>query len=145
MYRHILIPTDGSALSEMAIRQGIAFARSLSARVTAMTVSLPFHAFAVDPVMLSDTPEQYERDSEARAEKCLGVARAEAAVARISCETVHVWAAHPYEGIIDTARKTGSDLIFMASHGRKGMSALVLGSETVKVLTHSKIPVLVCR
>jgi nucleotide-binding universal stress UspA family protein len=145
MYRHILIPTDGSALSEMAIRQGIAFARSLSARVTAMTVSLPFHAFAVDPVMLTDTPAQYERDCEARAEKYLGVARAEAAVAGVPCETTHVWAAHPYEAIIDTARKAGCDLIFMASHGRKGVSALVLGSETVKVLTHSKIPVLVCR
>jgi nucleotide-binding universal stress UspA family protein len=145
MYRHVLIPTDGSALSEMAIRQGIAFAKSLPARVTAMTVSLPFHAFAVDPVMLTDTPEQYERDCKARAEKYLGVATAEAAVARIPCETVHVWAAHPYEAIIDTARKAGCDLIFMASHGRKGVSALVLGSETVKVLTHSKIPVLVCR
>ena len=145
MYKHVLIPTDGSALSEMAIRQGIALAKSLPARVTAMTVSLPFHAFAVDPVMLSDTPAQYERDCEALAEKYLEVAKTEAAVAGISCETVHVWAAHPYEAIIDTARKAGCDLIFMASHGRKGVSALVLGSETVKVLTHSKIPVLVCR
>jgi nucleotide-binding universal stress UspA family protein len=108
MYKHILIPTDGSPLSEMAIRQGILFAKSMQARVTAMTVSIPFHAFALDPVMVSDTPGQYE-------------------------------------AIIDAARKGGCDLIFMASHGRKGMSALVLGSETVKVLTHSKIPVLVCR
>ena len=141
MYKHILIPTDGSALSEMAIQQGIALAKTLPARVTAMTVSLPFRAYAVDPVMLTDTPAQYEQDCEALAEKYLGVAKAAAVVAGISCETVHVWAAHPYEAIIDTARKAGSDLIFMASHGRKGVSTLVLGSETGKVLTHSKIPV----
>jgi len=145
MYKHILIPTDGSALSEMAIRQGILFAKSMQARVTAMTVSIPFHAFALDPVMLSDTPGQYERDCEELAEKCLGVAKAEASVAGVSCETLHVQAPHPYEAIIDAARKGGCDLIFMASHGRKGVSALVLGSETTKVLTHSKIPVLVCR
>ncbi len=141
MYKHILIPTDGSALSEMAIQQGIALAKTLPARVTAMTVSLPFRAFAVDPVMLTDTPAQYEQDCEALAEKYLGVAKVAAAVAGISCETVHVRAAHPYEAIIDTARKVGSDLIFMASHGRKGVSTRVLGSETVNVLNHSKIPV----
>jgi nucleotide-binding universal stress UspA family protein len=145
MYKHILIPTDGSPLSEMAIRQGILFAKSMQARVTAMTVSIPFHAFSLDPVMVSDTPGQYEKDCEELAEKCLGVAKAEAGVAGVSCETLHVRAPHPYEAIIDAARKGGCDLIFMASHGRKGMSALVLGSETVKVLTHSKIPVLVCR
>lgn len=145
MYKHILIPTDGSALSEMAIRQGIAFAKSMQARVTAMTVSIPFHAFSLDPVMVSDTPKQYEKDCEALAEKCLGLAKTEAGLAGVPCETLHVRAPHPYEAIIDAARKGGCDLIFMASHGRKGMSALVLGSETVKVLTHSKIPVLVCR
>jgi nucleotide-binding universal stress UspA family protein len=145
MYQHILIPTDGSPLSEMAIRQGIAFARSVKARVTALTVSIPFHAFALDPVMVSDTPGQYERECEALAEKALGVAKTEAGVASVPCETLHVQAAHPYEAIIDAARKGGCDLIFMASHGRKGVSALVLGSETMKVLTHSKIPVLVCR
>ena len=145
MYKHILIPTDGSPLSEMAIRQGITFAKSMQARVTAMTVSIPFHAFALDPVMVSDTPGQYEQDCEALAEKALGVAKAEASVAGVPCETLHVRAPHPYEAIIDAARKGGCDLVFMASHGRKGVSALVLGSETMKVLTHSKIPVLVCR
>ena len=145
MYKHILIPTDGSPLSETAIRQGIAFAKSMQARVTAMIVSIPFHAFALDPVMVSDTPGQYEKDCEALAEKALGVAKAEASVAGVPCETLHVQAPHPYEAIIDAARKGGCDLVFMASHGRRGVSALVLGSETMKVLTHSKIPVLVCR
>ena len=145
MYKHILIPTDGSALSEMAIRQGIAFAKAIQAEVTALTVTPPFHVFDVDPVMVSSTPAQYAMESQARAEKYLAVARVEAGIAGVPCETLHVTRDHVYESIIDTASKRGCDLIFMASHGRKGMSALVLGSETYKVLTHGKIPVLVCR
>ena len=145
MYKHILIPTDGSALSEMAIRQGIAFAKAIQAEVTALTVTPPFHVFDVDPVMVSSTPAQYAMESQARAEKYLAVARVEAGIAGVPCETLHVTQDHVYESIIDTASKRGCDLIFMASHGRKGMSALVLGSETYKVLTHGKIPVLVCR
>ena len=147
MYEHILIPTDGSALSEMAIRQGIAFARAIRAKVTALAVSPPFHLFEVDPIMVGYTPspEQYARDSEARAEKYLAVARVEAGIAGVPCETVHATQDHVYEAIIDTASKKSCDLIFMASHGRKGISAFVLGSETYKVLSHSKIPVLVCR
>jgi nucleotide-binding universal stress UspA family protein len=147
MYKHILIPTDGSALSEMAIRQGIAFARAIRAKVTALAVSPSFHLFEVDPIMVGYTPspDQYARDSEARAEKYLAVARVEAGIAGVPCETVHATQDHVYEAIIDTASKKGCDLIFMASHGRKGISAFVLGSETYKVLSHSKIPVLVCR
>ena len=147
MYEHILIPTDGSALSEMAIRQGIAFARAIRAKVTALAVSPSFHLFEVDPIMVGYTPspDQYARDSEARAEKYLAVARVEAGIAGVPCETVHATQDHVYEAIIDTASKKGCDLIFMASHGRKGISAFVLGSETYKVLSHSKIPVLVCR
>jgi len=147
MYEHILIPTDGSALSEMAIRQGIAFARAIRAKVTALAVSPSFHLFEVDPIMVGYTPspEQYARDSEARAEKYLAVARVEAGIAGVPCETVHATQDHVYEAIIDTASKKSCDLIFMASHGRKGISAFVLGSETYKVLSHSRIPVLVCR
>ena len=147
MYRHILIPTDGTGLSEMAIRQGVAFAKAIRAKVTTLTVSPSFYAFEVDPVMVSYTsaPAQYAMDSEARAEKYLAVARVEAGIAGVPCETLHVTRDHVYEAIIDTANKKGCDLIFMASHGRKGMSAFVLGSETYKVLTHCKIPVLVCR
>jgi len=131
----------------MAIRQGIAFARAIRAKVTALAVSPSFHLFEVDPIMVGYTalPEQYARDSEARAEKYLAVARVEAGIAGVPCETVHATQDHVYKAIIDTAGKKGCDLIFMASHGRKGISALVLGSETYKVLSHSKIPVLVCR
>ncbi len=145
MYKHVLIPTDGSALSEMAIRQGVAFAKAIRAQVTALTVSPSFHVFDLDPVMVTYTPAQYAMESEARSEKNLAVARVEAGLAGVPCETLHVTQDHVYQAIIATADKKGCDLIFMASHGRKGMSALVLGSETYKVLTHSKIPVLVCR
>jgi nucleotide-binding universal stress UspA family protein len=141
MYKHILIPTDGSPLSANAIEQGIGLAKVLGAKVTGITVSIPFDTSALDPLMVRDTAEQYKKDCEDRAEKFLGTIRLAAEAAGVECEVVHV-TANPHEGIIDTALSRGCDLIFMASRGHKGVSALVLGSET---LTHSKIPVLVCR
>jgi nucleotide-binding universal stress UspA family protein len=145
MYRHILIPTDGSPLSEQAIRQGVALARTLGAAVTALTVSPTFHSLALDPVQVTATPKQYEEDCRVRADKYLAMATIEAGIAGVPCETVHEMNDHPYQVIIDTAKARHCDLIVMASHGRRGMSALLVGSETTKVLTHSQIPVLVCR
>ena len=145
MYKHILIPTDGSELSDKAVKQGLALAKSVGAKVTAITVSETFHTFAIDPEMLTDTEEQYKIDCEARAEKYLSIAKNAATAAGVPYEGMHVMHDHPYEAIINAAKDKGCDLIFMASHGRRGMSAIVLGSETVKVLTHSKIPTLVCR
>jgi nucleotide-binding universal stress UspA family protein len=145
MYRKILLPTDGSALSTAAIAQCVALAKSLGAKVVGMTVSAPFHTYALEPMMVGDTTETYKKECEELAAKYLGAITSAAGAAGVPCEITHVNADHPYEGIIDTAKTAGCDLIFMASHGRKGVSALVLGSETVKVLTHSKIPVLVCR
>jgi len=145
VYQHILIPTDGSPLSEMAIQQGVALAKSLHARVTALTVSLPFHAIAIEPGVVFAMPDQYPKDCEAAAARALGVATEAAQLAGVPCNTLHVWDEFPHRAIIEAASKSGCDLIFMASHGRRGFSALLLGSETTKVLTHSKIPVLVCR
>jgi nucleotide-binding universal stress UspA family protein len=145
MYTHIMIPTDGSDLSRMAIRQGVAFAKSIGARVTGITVSPPFHTFAFEPIMVTETPEQYEKGCATRAGSYLATVRDVAAAAGVPCDVIHVIHEHPYKAIISTANELGCDLIFMASHGRKGMSALVLGSETTKVLTHTKIPTLVCR
>ena len=145
MYEKILIPTDGSALSAKAIAQGVGLARATGAKVMGIVVSVPFHTFALDPMMVSDTSETYKVDCEARAERLLGFVKSAAEAVGVPCAVEHVIAEHPYETIIDTANHKGCDLIFMASHGRKGMSAVLLGSETVKVLTHSKIPVLVCR
>lgn len=145
MYKHILIPTDGSPLSEMAAKHGVAFAKSINAKVTAMTVSPTFRTFAVDPLIVTDTPEQYQKRCDARAGQCLGLIEATAKSAGVRYSSLHVTDDHPYSAIINAANGEGCDLIFMASHGRRGMSALVLGSETTKVLTHSKIPVLVYR
>src|SRR5262249_21406008 len=145
VYKHILIPTDGSELSETAIERGVALARSVGARVTALTVSAPFHVLSLDPLAVTDTPEEYTVDCGRRAERYLRVARDAAEIAGVAFEGLHIVADHPYHAIIETARSRDCDLICMASHGRKGLSALVLGSETTKVLTHSQIAVLVCR
>jgi nucleotide-binding universal stress UspA family protein len=145
MYKRVLIPTDGSDLSRKAIEQGVALAKSIGASVVGITVSPTFHTFAVDPVLVTDSPEQYRQNWEALAERILAVLRDTAKVAGVPYDGVHAINDHPYEAIISTARDKQCDLIVMASHGRKGVSALLLGSETTKVLTHSRIPVLVCR
>ena len=145
MYKRVLTATDGSDLSRKAIEQGVALAKSIGASVVGITVSPTFHTFAVDPVIVTETPEQYRRECAAWAERVLAVLRDTAGVAGLPYDGVHVINDHPHEAIISTARDKQCDLIVMASHGRKGVSALLLGSETTKVLTHSKIPVLVCR
>lgn len=145
MHRHILIPTDGSELSLNAIDYGMALAKSVNAKVTVVTVSTPFHTFAVEPAMITDTPEHYAQRMAAIADKYLKVAKEAAATAGVSCETVHIEHDQPYLAIIETAARQSCDLVVMASHGRRGVSAIVLGSETVKVLTHSTVPVLVVR
>jgi nucleotide-binding universal stress UspA family protein len=145
MYTHILIPTDGSDLSNKAIQHGINVAKAGNVKVTAITVSTPFHVLAAEPAMVTDTPESYTKRMAETAAKYLGVVKDAAAASGVACDLVHVEHEHPYQAIIDTAKKKGCDLIVMASHGRRGISAIVLGSETVKVLTHSTIPVLVYR
>ena len=145
MYANVLIPTDGSQLSGKAVEHGIALAKRIGAKITVLTVSTPFHTFTTDTQMIEDTPAQYKARMQDRTEKILGAAGRAAQAAGVPCETVHVEHEHPYQAIIDTAGAKGCDLIVMASHGRRGLSAIVLGSETVKVLTHSKIPVLVHR
>jgi len=145
MYKHILIPTDGSALSNKAIQQGIALAKAVSAKITGITVTIPFHVFALDPETIEDTADSYKKRTTAQAAKYLKQVNDAAAAAGVSCAVIHVEHEHPYRAIIDAANKNGCDLIAMASHGRHGISAVVLGSETTKVLTHSNIPVLVYR
>ena len=144
MYTNILIATDGSELAGNAVQHGIALAMRIVAKVMVLTVSAPFHVFTTDlEMVLEDTAAQYQAGMQQRAEKILGAVAHLAQAAGIACETVHVEHEHPYQAIIDTAGSRDCDLIVMASHGRRGISAIVLGSETVKVLTHSKIPVLV--
>jgi nucleotide-binding universal stress UspA family protein len=145
LYTNILIPTDGSDLAAKAVEQGVLFAKEIGAKITAMTVTEPFRLLSVAPSQLEYTPIEYKKHAEAHAEKVLGIVSAAAKSAGVGCETVHVEHEHVYQAIIDAAASRRCDLILMASHGRRGVSAVVLGSETVKVLTHSKIPVLVYR
>jgi nucleotide-binding universal stress UspA family protein len=145
MYKNILIATDGSELSGKAVQHGIALAKQLGAKITVLTVTLPFHIFTLDPQVVEDIEAQFKKRVQEDAAKTLTAVASTAKSVGVACETVSVEHEHPYQAIIDTATSRGCDLITMASHGRRGVSAIVLGSETVKVLTHSKIPVLVQR
>lgn len=145
MFKHILLPTDGSALSETAIREGVRLAKDANARITGLSVSPPFHVLAMDTEMIEDTEDQYLAASQARSRTHLAQLEREAAESGVPCRTVVDTSDHPYESIIRTAEADGCDLILMASHGRRGVKALLLGSETHKVLVHSRIPVLVYR
>jgi nucleotide-binding universal stress UspA family protein len=145
MYKNILIPTDGSELAGKAVQHGITLANEIGAKITVLTVTAPFHVFALDPQVVEDTSDQYKKHTQEHAAKMLGAVANAAKAAGVTCGTVQVEHEHPYQAIIDTARSKGCDLIVMASHGRRCISAIVVGSETVKVLTHSKIPVLVHR
>jgi nucleotide-binding universal stress UspA family protein len=145
MFKHVLFPTDGSPLSERAARSTVQLAKSTSARLTAITVSTPFHVISVDPVILTDTEEIYRANCEKRAAEYLAVVRKAAEAAGVPFEGMHVFHEHPYIAIIDAASAKACDAISMASHGRKGVVALVLGSETLKVLTHTQLPVVVWR
>jgi nucleotide-binding universal stress UspA family protein len=145
MFKHILLPTDGSKLSEVTIQKAIDFAKSVGAKVTGFHVIPQFHVFTYRTEMLEDTREEFASDSRAHAAKYLAVIQEAAKDAGIRCETASATSDQPYEAIIQAAEKRGCDLIMMASHGRKGVQGMLLGSETHKVLTHSRIPVLVYR
>jgi nucleotide-binding universal stress UspA family protein len=145
MYKHILIPTDGSELAGKAIKQGADLAKCLGAKVTILTVTSPFHIFSGEAMMVEYTLAEYTKESQAAAAKLLAAAADKAKAGGVACETVQLEYEHVYQAIIDTAKSRGCDLIVIASHGRRGISAIVLGSVTVKVLTHSRIPVLVHR
>ena len=145
MFKHILLPTDGSELSEAAIRSGIQFAKSVNAKVLGLHVITPYSTLTVGPQMLTDNDELYAKNSRRYAEQYLSFLDETAKEAGVTCETVYVFANHVYEAIIRTAEEKGCDLILMASHGRKGVQGLLIGSETAKVLTHTKLPVLVFR
>ena len=145
MFKNILVATDGSDLAAKAVEQGALFAKEIGAKITAVTVTEPFHAVSVKPNQLEYTPIEYKKHAEAHAAKVLGSVSDAAKAAGVACDILHVEHEWVYQAIIDAATARRCDLIVMASHGRRGVSAVVLGSETVKVLTHSKIPVLVYR
>lgn len=145
MYRNILIATDGSSLAGRAVDQGVKLAQTLEAKVTVLTVSETFHVFSLDAEQLEETSASYKGHMKKEAERILGEAAEVARAAGVPVTTLNLEDDSPYQAIIRTAENQGCDLIVMASHGRGGVSALLLGSETMKVLSHSKIPVLVVR
>ena len=147
MYKHILIPTDGSELSLKAVEHGIALAKTTGAKVTSITVVSPVLLFSLDPEQFKEPSEEwgYKPQLERFANKCLDQVKSVALEKGVTCNVMYVEHDQPYEAIIEAAANEHCDLIVMSSHGRGGLAAVVLGSQTVKVLTHSKIPVLVCR
>jgi nucleotide-binding universal stress UspA family protein len=147
MYQHILIPTDGSELAGRAVRHGLSLAKSVGAKVTALTVEGSFDVYTVPASKVYEMSGAFAEHAErakAHAEKILNGVAEEARLAGVTCETLRLEEDHPYEAIIEAAKQRGCDLIVMASHGRSGIAAVVLGSVTTKVLTHTEIPVLVC-
>lgn len=145
MYKHLLLPTDGTPLSQDTVRRCMRFARESGAKVTGFYAMPEFQVLTYHPEMLEGTRELYEKQARIEAEKLLSFVKEAAEQEGVPCDTVMTTSNSPYEAIIKAARDRGCDLIFMASHGRRGIEGFLLGSETQKVLTHSKIPVLVHR
>jgi len=146
VFKHILVPTDGSERSEQAVQLAVDLAKLHGARITGIHVVPDFHLMiayegAFDPA----TEEKIEREALAKAEDYLGYIRKTAQDASIPCDTVRATSDHPYDEIVKAAEQRGCDLIVMTSHGRRSIMSMLLGSETRKVLSHATIPVLVVR
>jgi len=147
MFKHILVPTDGSALSSDTIKRAIAFAKEANARITFFYAKpdYPVAFYGEGALIDPSTPEKFAQMADKQAQEILSAAAEEASAAGVNNASMSAVSDVPYEAIIEAAGAAGCDLIFMASHGRRGISGLLLGSETQKVLTHSKTPVLVYR
>jgi nucleotide-binding universal stress UspA family protein len=144
MYRHILIPSDGSELAERAVTHGLSLAKFVGAKVTAIMVEeRPAGWLSFAETGAAEAFAKYTEQTKKQAASVLDRVANAAKQAGMPCDTTQVQDAQPYEAIIATATDRGCDLIVMASHGRSGLSAMVLGSVTNKVLTHTKVPVLV--
>jgi nucleotide-binding universal stress UspA family protein len=144
MYKHILLPTDGSELAHKAVRQGLELAKALNAKVTAVTVSGPWPVGEVGGVVAVPIAE-YDSAVAKDAKRVLQAVSDLAAEIGVACTTVHVPNQHPAEGIIEQANAMGCDLIVMASHGRRGIAKFLLGSQAARVLAYSAVPVLICK
>jgi nucleotide-binding universal stress UspA family protein len=145
MYSRILIASDGSELSDRAVDQGLALAKAVGAKVTMVRVTSQPAPMVYDGIMVAVPTEEIRAEIAKSVETYFVTLRGKAGALGLDAETIQVENDFPWQSIIDTARDKGAGLIVMASHGRRGLSAVLLGSETQKVLTHSTIPVLVCR
>ena len=144
MYQHILIATDGSELAGRAVSAGLELAKALRAKVTAVTATEPWSSMVTGEVALSFPIQDYEKAAAENAARILSAVSETAGQAGVACETLHI-NDFPADGIVETAKARGCDLIVMASHGRRGLSKLILGSQASRVLALSPVPVLVCR
>jgi nucleotide-binding universal stress UspA family protein len=150
MYKRVLVSTDGSKLSGKAVTEAIKLAKTCNASMTVLHVMPDFgkamsETYAVPAAMAAPVRKKFQSEAAARSKKIVDQTCADAAAAGIACNGVSVAHESPYEAIIKQAGKSKCDVIVMASHGRKGLQGFLLGSETTKVLCHSKIPVLVVR
>jgi nucleotide-binding universal stress UspA family protein len=145
MYKHLLIATDGSELAQRAVSQGCELAKVIGSKTTIVTVTEPWRVITPPEVAVVYPVEEYEKAAASNANKILADAASAAAKAGISCETVHIKDEFPAEGIIQAAQARACDLIVMASHGRRGLMELVLGSQAHRVVTTCTISVLICR
>lgn len=147
MFKHILVPTDGSEFSQDTVRRAVSFAKDAGAQITAFYAKPEFPVTYYGEGVLIDTtsPEKFAELAESQAQEILGFVENLCKEAGVSCNKISATSDIPYEAIIAAATQSECDLIFMASHGRRGLASLLLGSETQKVLTHSTIPVLVYR
>jgi nucleotide-binding universal stress UspA family protein len=144
MYTNILVPTDGSDITAKAVQTALTLAKTLGAKVTAISVKEPFPYSAISEMQPVPPQEFYDAQERIGSARVKAVAEA-AAAAGVACDAATVEAVHPWEAIVEHAKAQRCDLIVMASHGRRGVSALLLGSETQKVLTHCQVPVLVIK
>jgi nucleotide-binding universal stress UspA family protein len=145
MYKRILIPTDGTEFCERAIRHGVDLAKRLGASVVGVTITQPLHSAVPRSFIPKNLAGIIHNETAKLADEKLTAVRKATDAAGIQAELERVSNDHPWMGIVDTAQGKNCDLIVMASHGRRGLPGVVLGSETHKVLTHTKIPVLVVR
>jgi nucleotide-binding universal stress UspA family protein len=147
MFKHLLVPTDGSPLSDNAVERAVSFAREAKAQLTFLFVA-PDNSTSIygdDALMRSIDPLLLANSINNRVHNVLNKVQTTADAGGVSCQVVSVVSNEPFEAIIATAENRGCDLILMASHGYRGVKGLLLGSQTQKVLTHSTIPVLVYR
>ena len=143
MFKHILIPTDGSPLAEGAALKAIGLAKALGAKVTAVTVVPRFHLLTYDTGMLEETRDEFDRQCAAHAERNLNAVRQAAAEQGVACQVQQRQSDDIHDAILEVAREKGCDAIAMGSHGRHGIAGIVLGSVTQRVLAHASIPVVV--
>ncbi len=144
MFQRILVPTDGSDLTAKAVDTAISLAKAVGAKVYTISVKEPFPYSAISEMQPTPPQEFFDAQERIAAQRVQAVVDA-CKTAGIACEAHTVEALHPWEAIIDHAKGQACDLLVMASHGRRGVAALLLGSETQKVLTHSQVPVLIVR